>query len=135
MLLNGHQIPSNIAANNVDSNEQKADVQVMDDETSGYRKVTLSPYDGPLGFSVQELPSKKGIVVVRVRETSPLHGKLHRGDIIVKFMEISLHNISVMKFIQMVKEREHEARYFLISTHESISPPSISIQSRSGKFY
>ena len=130
VLLSRNQAISNITTNNEeDSSEQKIDEQANE---NGHKKVVLSPYDGPLGLNVQELPSKEGIGVVRVRETSPLYGKLHRGDVIVKFMEVSLRNISVLKFIEMVNEKEHEARYFLVSTHGSISPPSV--QSRSGKF-
>mmetsp|Transcript_18466 Transcript_18466/g.23240 ORF Transcript_18466/g.23240 Transcript_18466/m.23240 type:complete len:124 (+) Transcript_18466:255-626(+) len=39
-------------------------------------------------------------------------------------MEVSLRDITVLDFIEMVKERENETRYFLISTQRSMSNPS-----------
>lgn len=101
-------------------------------ESRCFKKIILPPFKGPIGMNVQELPSKKGIGIASVKESSPFYGKVHRGDTIVKFMETSLRGISVLQFIQMVRKKENQNRYFLVSTLKT-TPTSTPSPRKKGK--
>jgi hypothetical protein len=86
---------------------------------STIKRIEIPPMKGSLGINVQEFPSNKGIGIVDLKTNSPFHGKVDRGDVIVKFMETSLRGVRVEDFMKMVQGKEDVTRYFDVH-----SPPS-----------
>lgn len=85
-----------------------------------FRKVIVPPFQGELGVGLQQHRSKKGVGVASISHSSPLLGKLQRGDIITKFMEKSLQGMEVQQVVDLMKEKKYEETY-LIVTSSSLS--------------
>lgn len=70
---------------------------------------------GSLGLSLQTIPSKFGLGIVHVKESSPLYGQVQRGDIITHFMDMPLYGLEIKECARLFMVVDGNERVFQIA--------------------
>ncbi len=81
----------------------------------GCKIVNGSAAPASLGLSLQTIPSKFGLGIVRVKESSPLYGQVQRGDIITHFMDMPLYGLEIKECARLFMVVDGNERIFQIA--------------------
>ena len=74
----------------------------------GCKLLSAPPAPITLGLEIQSIPSRFGVGVHQVLDSSPLHGQIHRGDIITHFMDMPLFGLDLQECVRMFRSQDEK---------------------------